>query len=288
MVERKNHHLVETARTLLLDHIVPQHFWGDTILTAYYLINLMPSSVLGDQVPHSLLFPNQPLSCLPPRVLECTCFVHILTPGQDKLSAKAMKCIFLGYSRLQSSYHCYSLDSHRYFVSADVTFFEHSSTFSTPPSSNPEDLSLPLIFPIPALSSESPATPSRPLQFYTRHPHTNTRPPDDLSPTAPSSTTSILSSPTDPLIIIRKGTLIRLVILILLILSSRIIIYLHHILFLFPLCFLFLFLTLFMKGLSHPRRKQAMVEEMVALHSTSTWNLVPLPASKSPVHCRWV
>ena len=31
-----------------------------------------------------------------------------------------------------------------------------------------------------------------------------------------------------------------------------------------------------------------MIEEMAALHSTSTWDLVPLPADKSPVDCRWV
>ena len=31
-----------------------------------------------------------------------------------------------------------------------------------------------------------------------------------------------------------------------------------------------------------------MVEEMTALHSTGTWDLVPLPADKSPVGCRWV
>ncbi|RVW39326.1 Retrovirus-related Pol polyprotein from transposon RE2 [Vitis vinifera] len=73
VAERKNRHLVETARTLLLH----------------------------SHIPHSLLFPDQPLYFLPPRVFGCTCFVHILTPGQDKLSAKAMKCLFLGYSRLQ-------------------------------------------------------------------------------------------------------------------------------------------------------------------------------------------
>ena len=58
---RNSRHLIETARTLLLHHTVPQLFLGDAILTACYLINRMPSSVLGDQVPHSLLFPNQPL-----------------------------------------------------------------------------------------------------------------------------------------------------------------------------------------------------------------------------------
>ncbi|RVW87594.1 Retrovirus-related Pol polyprotein from transposon RE1 [Vitis vinifera] len=101
VAERKNRHLVETARTILLHSNVPFRFWGDAVLTACYLINRMPSSVLHDQIPHSLLFPDQPLYFLPPRVFGCTCFVHILTPGQDKLSAKAMKCLFLGYSRLQ-------------------------------------------------------------------------------------------------------------------------------------------------------------------------------------------
>ncbi|RVW51674.1 Retrovirus-related Pol polyprotein from transposon RE1 [Vitis vinifera] len=127
VAERKNRHLVETTRTLLLHSHVPFRFWGDAVLTACYLINRMPSSILHDQIPHSLLFPTQPLYFLPPRVFGCTCFVHTLTL-EDKLS-KATKCIFLGYSRLQKGYRCYSPDTHRYFLSADVTFFEtlHSS-----------------------------------------------------------------------------------------------------------------------------------------------------------------
>ena len=39
------------------------------------------------------------------------------------------------------------------------------------------------------------------------------------------------------------------------------------------------------EALSHPGWKQAMIEEIVALHSTGTWDLVPLPAGKSPVGC---
>ena len=244
VAEWKNRLLVETARTLLLQHIVPQHFKGDTILTVCYLINCMPSSVLGDQVPHSFLFPNQPLFCLPPLVFGCTCFVYILTPGQDKLYAKAMKCIFLSYSHLQSGYRCYSLDTHQYFVSINVTFFENSSIFSTPLPSSPEVLSLPLIFPIPALSSMSPATPPLPLQVYTCRPCTDTEPPDDSSLTAPSSTMPVLPSPADPLIPIRKGTC-----------SSHnphpIYNFLSYhrlsspYLLLFPHCLLFLFLTLY-------------------------------------------
>ena len=107
----------------------------------------MPSSILHDQIPHSFLFPTQPLYFLPPRVFGCTCFVHTLTPGQDKLSAKATKCIFLGYSRLQKGYRCYSPDTHRYFLSADVTFFEDSPFFSSS-----ESLPISEVLPLPYIS----------------------------------------------------------------------------------------------------------------------------------------
>ena len=40
--------------------------------------------------------------------------------------------------------------------------------------------------------------------------------------------------------------------------------------------------------LSHPGWRQTMVDEMSALHSTSTWDLVVLPFGKFPVGCRWV
>ena len=112
VAECKNHHLVETTCTLLLHHKGPQRFLEDATLAACYLINHMSSSILHDKIPYSTLFPNQPLFCLPLRVFSCVCFVHILTPGQDKLSAKATKCVFLGYSRLQRGYCCYSPNTH--------------------------------------------------------------------------------------------------------------------------------------------------------------------------------
>ena len=148
VAECKNRHLIETACTLLLHYHVPFRLWGDDVLTACYLINRMPSSVLHAQIPHSLLFPDQPLYFLPPRVFGCTCFVHILTPGQDKLSAKATKCIFLGYSLLHKGYRCYSPQTHRYFLSADVTFFEDSPFFSSS-----ESLPVTEVLPLPIISS---------------------------------------------------------------------------------------------------------------------------------------
>ena len=42
------------------------------------------------------------------------------------------------------------------------------------------------------------------------------------------------------------------------------------------------------ESLSHPGWKQAMTEEMDALDSNDTWELVALPPCKSSVGCRWI
>jgi len=67
----------------------------------------MPSSSLKNKVPYSILFPKEPLFHITPRVFGCVCFVHDMSPGLDKLSARSIKCV-LGYSRLQKGYRCYS------------------------------------------------------------------------------------------------------------------------------------------------------------------------------------
>ena len=123
VVERKHRHLLDVARTLLFHMQVPKHFWGDAVLTACHLINHMPSVVLNQESLFSVLY----LECAPfsltSRVFGCVAFVHVLDPGRDKLSPRSRKCIFLGYSRTQKRYRCYSPESHRYFVSTDVIFF---------------------------------------------------------------------------------------------------------------------------------------------------------------------
>jgi len=126
---------------------------NDAILTACYLINHMPSSVLGNEIPYSLLFPKDPLYAIPLRVFGSTCFVHDLSPGRDKLSARAVKCVFLGYSKTQKGYRCYSPSAHRFYVSADVTFFEDKSFFASSTTSgsttSTSDVTTSQVMPIP-------------------------------------------------------------------------------------------------------------------------------------------
>lgn len=97
----------------------------------------MPSSILNGKVSHSILYPSQLLFSLPPQVFGCTCFVHDIRPHVSKLDPKSLKCVFLGYSRQQKGYRCYSFNLGRYIVSTDVTFFESDVFFSESASHSP-------------------------------------------------------------------------------------------------------------------------------------------------------
>ena len=230
----------------------------------------MPSSVLHDQIPHSILLPIQPLFYLPLRVFGCVCFVQILTPGQDKLSAKATKCVFLGYSRLQRGYRCYFPNTNHYFIFADVTFFEDSSFFSS--TARPfvlDVLYTPLVLPSPNFPSAPIDVVTRPLQVYTSRPCPPTGPRVDSSLILQSSPAPVPQSSNDLPIVIRKGTHST---------SNP-----HHVYNFLSIHRLSLPYFVFVstlssvstpkstsEALSHPGWKQAMTEEMDALYSNDT------------------
>jgi len=41
-------------------------------------------------------------------------------------------------------------------------------------------------------------------------------------------------------------------------------------------------------ALAHAGWRQAMLDELSALHNGGTWELVPLPSGKTIVGCRWI
>ena len=90
VVERKHRHLLETTRAIRFHGSLPKKFWGECILAATHLINLMPS--------YAHL-----------RVIGCLCFAHI--KSSDKFEPRARKFILLGYPFGQKGYKLFDINS---------------------------------------------------------------------------------------------------------------------------------------------------------------------------------
>jgi uncharacterized membrane protein YgcG len=293
IAERKNGPILAIARALMLQMHVPKLFWADAVLTATYLLNRMPSRVLKGKSPFEILFADKSPFSVPLKVFGCVSFVHNLNPSRDKLDPRAHKCIFLGYSRTQKGYRCYNPSLQKYFVSADVTFFEDVPYYSPQGGQLQESiLSSPVIpTPIPFAPQAPPIS-----QVYVRRRHHGVPlvPPivesPPLLPSSASTSTDLplpqSTSDLDLPIALRK--------------SKRTCtehpisnyVSFDHLSSSFKAFSLSVSSIVvpksYREALSHPGWRKAMVEEMHALDLNHTWDLVHKPAGTSIVGCRWV
>ena len=302
------------TRTRLVEMGVPHYLWSDALLTSAYLLNRLPSSPLGGEVPLHRLHPERELFALPPRVFGCVAYVHDHTPNLSKLAPRSLKGVFVGYSRTQKGYRVYLPDQRKYLVSADVTFSEATRYFTSPlsPSTAPPASSPPPLSPTFPSPPDPPAPPpvanpplledhplestssiSTPLRLGPPGPPVLTPAPVSVAPQDGSSSSSKglvppASAPNDlhlPMAL-RKGT--RSCTL------HPISNFVHYDR-LRPTYRAFsLSLTTDSIPRSHvealriPHWKAAMDQEYAALMERQTWKLVPRPRDTNIVTCRWI
>ena len=104
VVQRKHRPFLDITCTLLIEVHVPSYLWSDALMTTTYLKNRLPFAPLGDAIPLHRLLPTSCLFSLPPRVFGCITFVQDHSPSLSKLAPRALKGMFIGYSRTQKGY----------------------------------------------------------------------------------------------------------------------------------------------------------------------------------------
>ena len=111
----------------MADASAPKHLWGFAIMTAIHLIHRLRFRIIEFKSPIEIMeqhFPTVQLrSGLVPQVFGCVTYVYA---HNDKLSSKAVKAVFVGYSNTQKGYRCYHPSSRKFFVTRDVVFDEHT------------------------------------------------------------------------------------------------------------------------------------------------------------------
>ncbi|MCI30598.1 retrovirus-related pol polyprotein from transposon tnt 1-94, partial [Trifolium medium] len=120
LAERMNRTLLERVRCMLLGAGLPKSFWGEAVTTAAYLINICPSTGIDLKTPMEV-WSGRPADYSNLKVFRSLAFAHI---RQDKLDARAEKCVFLGYPEGVKGYRLWKMEpgGSKFIISRDVTF----------------------------------------------------------------------------------------------------------------------------------------------------------------------
>nr|GEU75231.1 ribonuclease H-like domain-containing protein [Tanacetum cinerariifolium] len=124
------------VRSLLFLARLPPEYWVEALLTAAYLLNILPSTSINNDIPYTKVF-NKPTSYTHLHPFGCLCYPYTFPPHQ--LAPHTTPSIFLGYPYNHHGYRCLELNTNKIIISRHVTFDETvfpfgSMTFTQPPS----------------------------------------------------------------------------------------------------------------------------------------------------------
>ena len=108
---------------------MPLKYWDEAFIDATYLINRLPSKVIGYTTPLERWFHQKPdYNSL--KVFGCVCYPNLRPYDHHKLEFRSTQCLFIGYSNLHKGYKCLEISAGRIYISRDVVFDENIFPFS--------------------------------------------------------------------------------------------------------------------------------------------------------------
>lgn len=92
-------------------------------MTANFITNILPSTVLGNQTPFEVLYSHKPYYSI---LKSFECLVITTNPDiiGDKFKLIDVPCVFIRYPKNQKGYKLLNLLINLTFVSRDVKFYE--------------------------------------------------------------------------------------------------------------------------------------------------------------------
>ena len=120
VAERFNRTLMESPRTMIAQAELPECYWAEAVATAAYLRNRVPTRSLKSTTPYEKWFERKP-DLSHKRVFGCMCYAYIPEVNKKgKLSNKAEKLRFIGYSLQTKGYRLIDESTSKVLVRRDV------------------------------------------------------------------------------------------------------------------------------------------------------------------------
>ena len=85
---------------------MPLYFWTSVFQTTTYLINKLPTPILGHQSPFEKLFKKR-LKYTKLQVFGCLCYLWLRPYTSHKLDPRSRPYMFISYSLERNAYHCF-------------------------------------------------------------------------------------------------------------------------------------------------------------------------------------
>ncbi|GKD94612.1 putative ribonuclease H-like domain-containing protein, partial [Tanacetum coccineum] len=124
VAERKNRTLIEAARTMLADSLLPIPFWAEAVNTACYVLNRVLVTKPQNKTPYELLIGKLPsISFMRP--FECPLTILNTLDPLGKFDGKSDEGYLLGYSTTSKAFRVYNKRTKRVEENLHIDFLEY-------------------------------------------------------------------------------------------------------------------------------------------------------------------